>query len=112
MLHLLGGSPFWHSPPTQVSHGDITTMLAYAQKTDTHIRCRDHLRPLPGLLNIILIVMHDITSTLPVDVLPSARWYAKWPPHVNHRRALGGIWLGFTGYGIGNDDKCRSSHLI
>ena len=24
--------------------------------------------------------------------------HAKWPPHVNRRRAPGVIWLGFTGY--------------
>ena len=56
-----------------------------------------------GRILLILIlhnVMHDITSTLHVDVLPSARWYANsWPPHVNRRRAPGVIWLGFTGYG-------------
>ena len=50
--------------------------------------------------------MHDITSTLPVGVRPSARWYAQWPSHVNRRRAPGVIWLGFTGYGFIHQVHC------
>ena len=78
----------------------FTTMLEYAQIHifDAVTTCGCY----QGRLLLILIlhnVMHDITSTLPVDVLPSARWYAKWPPHVNRRRAPEMIWLGFTGYG-------------
>ena len=87
-----------------LSRGDITTMLDYAQIHifDVVTTCGHY----QGRLLLILIlhnVMHDITSTLPVGVIPSARWYAKWPPNVNRRRAPGVIWLGigFTGYGKG-----------
>ena len=54
-----------------------------------------------GRLLLILTlhnVMHDITSTLPVGVIHPLGLHAKWPPHVNRRRAPGVIWLGFTGY--------------
>ena len=67
-----GGSPFWHSPTTEVSCGHITTMLDYA-----HIHIFDACGHYKGRLLLILIlhnVMHDITSTLPVDVVPSARF--------------------------------------
>ena len=47
--------------------------------------------------------MHDITSILPVGVIPSARWTRKMPPHVNRRRVPGVIWLGLTGYADSND---------
>ena len=59
-----------------------------------------------GRLLLLLILhnaMHDITSTLPVDVLQSARVYPKWPPSVNRRRAPGVIRLGFNGYGLMHD---------
>ena len=45
-----------------------------------------------GRLLLILIlhsVMHDITSTLPVGVNLPLGFNAKWPPHVNGRRAPG-----------------------
>ena len=48
--------------------GHITTMMDYAQI---------HIFDAKGRLLLILIlhnVMHDITSTLPVDVAPSARF--------------------------------------
>ena len=50
-----------------------------------------------GRLLLILIlhsVMHDITSTIPVG------FNAKWPPHVNRRRAPGVLRLGFNGCGL------------
>ena len=56
-----------------------------------------------GRLLLILIlhsVMHDITSTLPVGVNLPLGFNAKWPPHVNHRRVPGVIWLQFNGYDI------------
>ena len=83
------------------SYADITTMPDYARIHifDAVTTCGHY----QGRLLLILIlhnVMHDITSTLPVGVLPSARRYAKWLPHVNRRRAPGVIRLGFNGYGI------------
>ena len=42
--------------------------------------------------------MHDITSTLPVGVNLPLGFNAKWPPHVNRRRAPGVLRLGFNGY--------------
>ena len=75
-------------------------MLDYAQ---THIfdavtTCDRY----QGRLLLILIlhsVMHDITSTLPVGVNLPLGFNAKWPPHVNRRRAPGVIRLEFNGYG-------------
>ena len=52
--------------------GHITTMMDYAQ-----IHIFDACGHYKGCLLLILIlhnVMHDITSTLPVDVVPSARF--------------------------------------
>ena len=52
--------------------GHITTMMDYAQ-----IHIFDACGQYKGRLLLILIlhnVMHDITSTLPVDVVPSARF--------------------------------------
>ena len=52
--------------------GHITTMMDYAQ-----IHIFDACGHYKGRLLLILIlhnVMHDITSTLPVDVAPSARF--------------------------------------
>ena len=52
--------------------GQITTMVDYAQ-----IHIFDACGHYKGRLLLILIlhnVMHDITSTLPVDVVPSARF--------------------------------------
>ena len=57
---------------TEVSCGHITTMLDYAQ-----IHIFDACGHYTGRLLLILIlhnVMHDITSTLPVDVVPTARF--------------------------------------
>ena len=79
-------------------------MLDYAQ---THIydavtTCGRY----QGRLLLILIlhsVMHDITSTLPVGVNLPLGFNAKWPPHVNRRRAPGVLRLGFNGYGVGNE---------
>ena len=76
------------------TYADIPTMLDYARIYifDAVTTCGRY----QGRLLLILIVhnfMHDITSTLPVGVLPSARWYAKWPPHVNRGRGPGVIWL-------------------
>ena len=76
-------------------------MLDYAQ---THIfdavtTCGRY----QGRLLLILIlhsVMHDITSTLPVGVNLPLGFNAKWPPHVNRRRAPGVLRLGFNGYGL------------
>ena len=45
--------------------------------------------------------MHDITSTPPVGVNFPLGFNAKWPPHVNRRRAPGVLRLGFNGYGLG-----------
>ena len=75
-------------------------MLDYAQ---THIfdavtACGRY----QGRLLLILIlhsVMHDITSTLPVSVNLPLGFNAKWPPHVNRRKAPGVLRLGFNGYG-------------
>ena len=74
-------------------------MLDYAQ---THIfdavtTCGRY----QGRLLLILIlhsIMHDITSTLPVCVNLQLGFNAKWPPHVNRRRAPGVLRLGFNGY--------------
>ena len=74
-------------------------MLDYAQ---THIfdavtTCGHY----QGRLLLILIlhsVMHDVTSTLPVGVNPPLGFNAKWPHHVNRRRAPGVIRLGSNGY--------------
>ena len=52
------------------------------------------------LLLILHSVMHDITSTLPVGVNLPLGFNAKWPPHVNLRRAPEVLRLGFHGYGI------------
>ena len=79
----------------------LTTMLDYAQ---THIfdavtTCSLY----QGRLLLILIlhsVMHDITSTLPVGVNLPLGFNAKWPPHVNRRRAPGVLRLGFNGYAL------------
>ena len=43
--------------------------------------------------------MLDITSTLPVGVNLPLGFNAKWPPHVNHQRVPGVLWLGFNDYG-------------
>ena len=56
----------------------LTTMLDYAQTLHS--------------------VMHDITSTLPVGVNLPLGFNAKWPPHVNRRRAPGVLRLGCNGY--------------
>ena len=77
----------------------LTTMLDYAQ---THIfdavtTCGRY----QGRLLLILIlhsVINDITSTLPVGVNLPLGFNAKWPPHVNRRRAPGVLRLGFNGY--------------
>ena len=52
--------------------------------------------------------MHDTTSTLPIVVNPPLGGNAKWPPHVNRRRAPVVIWLGFTGYAI----SCQSRPYV
>ena len=74
-------------------------MLDYAQ---THIfdavtTCGRY----QGRLLLILIlhsVMHGITNILPVGVNIPLGFNAKWPPHVNHRRAPGVLRLRFNGY--------------
>ena len=78
-------------------------MLDYAQ---THIfdAVTTWGRYLGRILLILILhsVMHDITSTLPVGVNLPLGFNAKWPPHVNRRRAPGVLRLGFNGYGQTN----------
>ena len=74
-------------------------MLDYAQRHifDALTTCARY----QGRLVLILIlhsVMHDITSTLPVGVNILLGFNAKWPPHVNRRRAPGVLRLRFNGY--------------
>ena len=77
-------------------------MLDYAQ---THIfdavtTCGRYHNPLLLILTLHSVI-HDITSILPVGVNLPLGFNAKWPPHVNRRRAPGVRRLGFNGYDSG-----------
>ena len=77
--------------------GHITTMLDYAQ-----IHIFDACGHYKGRLLLILIlhnVMHDITSTLPVDVAPSARFTQNGRPMSiagGRQEWFGYYWLWFS----------------
>ena len=76
--------------------GHITTMMDYAQ-----IHIFDACGHYKGRLLLILIlhnVMHDITSTLPVDVAPSARFTQNGRPMSiagGRHKWFGYYWLWF-----------------
>ena len=78
----------------------LTTMLDYAQTHvfDAETTC-GHYQGRLLLIFILHSVMHDISSTLPVGVNRPLGFNAKWPPHVNRRRAPGVLRLGFNVYG-------------
>ena len=77
--------------------GHITTMMDYAQ-----IHIFDACGHYKGRLLLILIlhnVMHDITSTLPVDVAPSARFTQNGRPMSiagGRQEWFGYYWLCFN----------------
>ena len=77
--------------------GHITTMMDYAQ-----IHIFDACGHYEGRLLLILIlhnVMHDITSTLPVDVAPSARFTQNGRPMSiagGRQEWFGYYWLWFN----------------
>ena len=88
-----------HAPPIAWSIAEIKNYAGL--RSDTHCDAVTTCGRYQGRLLLILIlhsVMHDITSTLPVSVNLPLGFNAKWPPHVNRRRAPGVLRLGFIGY--------------